>query len=168
MQYNILVTGPPASGKSTLIQDLIKSKKVFGILTPEVRKDGERWGFKVIDIKTGKEGILASIEIRPHMVSKYGVDVAELDRIALPAIEAGIKTKDSTIVVDEIGQMEMHSEKFKKVVLKALDTKRVLATISMKSHDPFIENIKSRSDVKLIYLTRVNYERLEKEIKEEL
>jgi len=71
-------------------------------------------------------------------------------------------------VVDEIGQMEMHSEKFKKVVLKALDTKRVLATISMKSHDPFIENIKSRPDVKLIYLTRVNYERLEKEIKEEL
>ncbi len=43
MQYNILVTGPPASGKSTLIQDLIKGKKVCGILTPEVRKDGERW-----------------------------------------------------------------------------------------------------------------------------
>ena len=129
MKYNILITGPPASGKSTLVQELIKGKKVCGITTPEVRKDGERWGFKVVDIKTGRQGILASIEIKPHVVSKYGIDISDFDRIAIPAIETGIKTKDSAIVIDEIGQMEMHSDNFRKIVLKALATKRVLATI---------------------------------------
>jgi len=168
MKYNILITGPPASGKSTLIQDLIKGKQVCGIITPEIRKDNERWGFKVIDIKTGKEGILASIDIRPHVVSKYGIHVDEFERIAIPAIESGIRTNSAIIVIDEIGSMELFSEKFKRIIEKALDTKRVLATISMKAREPFIQQIKSRKDVKLHYLTRANYERIEKEIKEEL
>lgn len=168
MRYNILITGPPASGKSSLIQSLIKGKTCCGISTPEIRKDHERWGFKVIDIGTGKEGILASVEIKPHVVSKYGVDTEDFEKIAIPALKEGVESKDTIIVIDEIGSMEMFSEKFKKFVEKALDTKRVLATISMKARDPFLEKIKSRKDVKLHYLTRANYERIEKEIKEEL
>jgi len=168
MRYNIIITGPPASGKSTLIQNLIKGKNCCGITTPEVRKDGERWGFKVIDIKSGKEGVLASVEIKPAVVSKYGVAVEDFERVAIPALEEGIRSKSAIIVIDEIGSMELFSEKFKRLVEKALDTKRVLATVSMKAREPFIGKIKSRKDVKLHYLTRANYERIEKEVKEEL
>jgi len=168
MKYNILITGPPASGKSTLIQELTKGKTCCGIVMPEYRKDHERAGFKVVDIRTGREGLLASVDIKPHVVSKYGIDVAGFEKVALPALEAGIKSKNAIIIIDEIGNMELFSEKFKKLIEKALGTKRVLATISMKSRSPFIENIKSRKDVKVHYLTRVNYERVKKEVEEEL
>ena len=168
MKYNILITGPPASGKSTFIQNIIKGKKAHGIFTPEIRKDGERWGFKVVNIRTGHETIMASVAIKPHVISKYGVNMEEFEHVAIPAIEEGIKSADSIIVIDEIGNMELFSEKFKKLVMKALDTKRVLATISSKVKTDFAARIRARPDIKLYYLTRANFERIAKEIKEEL
>lgn len=167
MKQNILITGPPASGKSTFIQEIIKGKKVSGIVTPEIRKDGQRWGFKVVNIKNGRAAIFASVEMKPHVVSKYGVHIEHFEEIAVPAIEEGIKS-NSIIVIDEIGNMELFSDKFRKLVLKALDTKRVLATISLKTKNEFVDKIKSRNDVKVHYLTRANFDRIEKEIKHEL
>lgn len=167
MKQNILLTGPPASGKSTLIRELVRDKEVGGICTPEVRKDGERWGFKVVDIKTGKEAVFASVEIKPAVVSKYGLDLEAFEKIAVPALEWAILNSE-LIVIDEIGSMEIHSEKIKLLIEQALDTKKVLATISFKSKDDFIEKIKQRKDVKLHYLTRINWQRILKEVKAEL
>ncbi len=167
MKQNILISGPPASGKSTLLADAIKGKNVGGIYTPEIRRDGERWGFKVIDLHTGKEAIFASIEIKPAVVSKYGLDVEAFERVAIPAIEWALESAD-IVAIDEIGNMEMHSEKFKQLVEQALDAKKVIATISFRSKDSFIEKVKLRKDVKIHYITTVNWERILKEVKAEL
>jgi nucleoside-triphosphatase len=167
MRYNILISGPPASGKSTLFVEAIKGKNAGGIHTPEIRRDGERWGFKVIDLHTGKEAIFASAEIKPAIVSKYGLDIEAFERVAIPATEWALENADM-VAIDEIGNMEVHSEKFKQLVEQALDAKKVIATISFRSKDPFIEKVKLRKDVKIHYLTRVNWERVLKEIKLEL
>jgi len=167
MKYNILISGPPASGKSTLFAEAIKNKSAGGIHTPEIRRDGERWGFKVIDVKTGKEAIFASIEIKPAVVSKYGIDIEAFEKVAIPAIELALESAD-IVAIDEIGNMEMHSEKFKQLVEQALDAKKVIATISFRSKDAFIEKVKLRRDVKIHYLTHANWERVLKEIKSEL
>jgi nucleoside-triphosphatase len=60
MDEKILITGPPRCGKSTLISRLIKyysvekNYKVYGFLTPEVREKGNRIGFDIMDIASGK------------------------------------------------------------------------------------------------------------------
>ncbi len=167
MKYNILITGPPACGKSTLIRKLIVDKNVGGICTPEVRKDGERWGFKVINLKTGQEAVFASVEIKPAVISKYGVDIEAFDKIAIPALEWAAIDADF-VVIDEIGNMEVHSEKFKQLTEQALDAKKVIATISFKSKNQFIEKVKQRKDVKIYYLTKINGERILNEIRAEL
>lgn len=167
MKQNILISGPPASGKSTLLADAIKGKNIGGIHTPEIRRDGERWGFKVIDLHTGKEAIFASVEIKPAVVSKYGLDVEAFERIAVPAINWAMESADF-VAIDEIGNMEMQSDKFKQLVEQALDAKKVVATISFRSKDVFIEKVKLRKDVKIHYITRANWERILKEIKSEL
>ncbi|MGB9675030.1 MAG: nucleoside-triphosphatase [Candidatus Nanoarchaeia archaeon] len=167
MKKNILIAGPPASGKSTLIQKVIRGKNYGGIITPEIRKDGERWGFKVIDLHTEKESVFASVEMRPAVVSRYGLDIELFEKIALPALEWAISNADF-IIIDEIGLMECRSEKFKALVEQALDSKKVIATISFKSKDPFIEYVKARKDVKLFYLTKINFNRILQEVEAEI
>ena len=167
MEYNILITGKPGSRKSTLIHKLIRGKKFGGIATPDVRKGKTRFGFKVVDLKTGKEGILASVEIKPAVVSKYGVDVAGFEQIAIPAIEDAIEKTD-LVVIDEIGKMECFSKKFKEVTERALDAKKVLASISLKSQDSFILKIKRRSDCRLFYLTKETFDHVYREVLKEM
>lgn len=55
---NIFITGNPGCGKSTLIKKLLEGiagKKVSGMITPEIRVDGVREGFKIIDLASGKD-----------------------------------------------------------------------------------------------------------------
>lgn len=63
---------------------------------------------------------------------------------------------DELIIIDEIGKMEVFSEKFKEKVLDCLNSKKiVLATISIGG-DKFISNIKRRDDIILFEITKEN------------
>ena len=58
----ILITGPPRCGKSTLISKLTThyeklGREIRGFLTPEIKHDGKRIGFDVLDIETNKKCI---------------------------------------------------------------------------------------------------------------
>jgi nucleoside-triphosphatase len=176
MIKNILVTGFPGCGKTSLIKEILKELKIpaKGFFTEEIRKGGERIGFKIVTL-SGKEGILAEKGFKsPYRVSKYGVVLKDLEEIGVKEIEEGLKG-DFLIVVDEIGKMELFSEKFREVILKALDSKnKILGTIMFTPYrihsgaglkeNPFCDKIKQRNDTKVFYLTRENREKVKKEI----
>jgi len=152
---NILLTGRPGIGKTTLIKKLINSLPLSkdGFYTEEIRKGKERIGFSLITLD-GKKSILASVKIKsPYRVGKYRVDVDSFEKVGVEAIKKAIPTKQ-LIIVDEIGKMELFSKKFRDIVIQALNTGRVLATIK-KGRTGFIDKIKSRRDVKLL---EVNFE----------
>ncbi len=149
---NILLTGPPGCGKTTIIKDVLarlKSVKAGGFHTSEIREKGARKGFKITSLD-GREAVLAQIDFKgPQRVSKYGVSIENLEKIGLKAINDAIQDAD-IIVIDEIGKMELFSEKVRGAILKALDSpKRVLGTIMM-ADNPFADKIKERKDVKVI------------------
>ncbi|MGD2247682.1 MAG: NTPase [Candidatus Methanofastidiosia archaeon] len=158
---NILITGKPGIGKTTLIQNIVQScDNVAGFYTKEIRKNGQRVGF-AIKTMDGKTGVLAHIDIdSPVSVSKYKVNIPAIENICVPSINfsAGV------IVIDEIGKMELYSESFKDIVLKALDTKNVVATIMERSH-PFCNTIKKRKDTILYGVTKENRDELVDTIK---
>ena len=156
---NILITGNPGVGKTTLIQNIISKLNISagGFYTAEVRdENGKRWGFKIISLD-GREDVLASVElISQRRVSKYGVDVAAVDRIGVTAIRDAL-SRDDIVVIDEIGRMELASKQFRDVVMEALDSaKPVLGTIAIKDTS-FAKKLKERQDTRVIKLTRVNF-----------
>lgn len=157
MVKNILITGKPGCGKTSLIREIIQELNLNagGFFTQEIRERGVRRGFKIITLN-GKEGILADVTITsPYRVSKYKVNIKDLEKIGVKSILEALK-KNKIIIIDEIGKMEMFSEKFKKAVISALSSKNlVLGTIKLMP-DSFTTKIKTRSDTKIFHLTLEN------------
>ncbi len=147
---NIFVTGPPRSGKSTLIEKVVQivNRPVTGFFTRELRERGKRVGFS-IDTLEGKTGVLAHQNIRSKFrVGKYGVNLQDLDQIAVPSMLPS--TPGQIVVVDEIGKMECFSRLFKETLVKILSSdNQVIGSIAMKG-DHFIQSIKKRDDVSLV------------------
>jgi len=154
---NIFITGNPRCGKSTLIQkvlDEISDKKVSGIITPEIRINDVRQGFKIIDLASRKEEVLASVNIkRGPGVSRYRVNIEGIDTIMDKFLES--YEKSEYVVIDEIGMMEFYSRKFRETIQMVLDSeKTVLATLSKR----FVEKYKDKGQV--YFLTRENFEKI--------
>ena len=150
---NILLTGPPRSGKSTLIEKVVKKIKrpATGFLTRELREKDKRVGF-LIETIAGKTGILAHENIKSNCrVGKYKVNLQDLEQIAVPSILPS--SSDQIVVVDEIGKMECFSRLFRETLLRVLSSEnQVIGSIALKG-DRFIQNIKNRDDVALVSIT---------------
>jgi nucleoside-triphosphatase len=163
---NIFVTGRPRIGKTTLILKVLKelNLKANGFYTKEIREGTLRLGFAITNLK-GETKTFAHVNFSGnYRVGKYKVDIAALEEIGVKVIEEGI-SKKQLIIIDEIGKMELYSDKFQKAVIKALDSKSpVLGTIT-KSQLPFVKKMKSRKDVKLLEMTEENRDKLVDTIK---
>lgn len=152
---NIFVTGNPRSGKSTLIQKLldeISDKKVSGFVTPEIKINDVRQGFKIIDLVSKEEEVLASLNIKHGpSVSRYKVNVEGIDSI----MDKFLENYESSeyVIIDEIGMMEFYSKKFRETVRMVLSSdKKVVATLSKK----FVKEYKDKGQI--YTLTRENFD----------
>jgi nucleoside-triphosphatase len=164
---NILITGLPGIGKTTLIKRLAETLKGFhpvGFYTAEIREGGMRQGFELISFD-GRRSLLSHVSIRsPFRVSRYGVDIKRFEDFldTLKLAEQGTRL----VIIDEIGKMECYSEKFTALMRGLLDSGRpMLATAALKGGG-FISGVKEREDVKLFEVTPVNRDSLVESIAE--
>ncbi len=164
-----LITGKPGVGKTTLVQKIIermRSVNMAGFCTAEIRGMGSRLGFELQGLN-GESRTLAHVEIdSQHRVGRYGVDTNGFEEF-LAALDL-LNPDVELIVIDEIGKMELFSDRFQSFVCTALNSdKQVLASISLKGNE-FIRKIKQRLDIHLLEVTHDNRDRLPEAIMEEL
>lgn len=162
---NVLITGLPGCGKSTLVTRVVDSLRaggvrVGGISTPEFRgAGGLRGGFLIHDIATGAERIMAAADLPSRIqVGRYGVDGEAIRAVGVSAINQAVVTAD-IVVIDEIGKMELAVPEFASSVVAAFDSaKPVLGTIGLYLTSPFAAAVKNRPDVTMLTLRRGDQE----------
>lgn len=155
MTANILVAGPPRSGKTTVIQR-VKERledqgyKAGGIYCPELRSNGDRVGFEIVDVMTDESQILAHVDQEEGpQVGKYRVNVANVDMVCASAFPRAFDHADF-LIVDEIAPMEVYSDEFVEQVRRALDADLPLvAAIHYRSTEGFIGEVKGRDDTEV-------------------
>ena len=168
------ITGLPRSGKSAVMEKVLsmlveeRTKEIIlrggqdtavvgGMRTEPIVENGERLGYKVIDIVSGVEAIMAhkSIDSRLRVLG-YGIDIEALETVAIPAIEYA-RDECEVIVIDEIGKFTVESENFVNVVRSALEVdKPTLLTLHKKSRHPLLQDIRRRDDGRILEVTPVN------------
>jgi len=165
MMKNILLTGRPGCGKTTLIKRVVEELALpaGGFYTEEIRQGRERVGFKIITLSS-KEAVFAHVDFRTSQrLGKYGLDLVALETIGVEALRTAVRER-RLVVIDEIGPMEIRSASFRDVVNDALDADaRILATITARSFR-FTDAIKERRDVTVIKVQRENREQLVSEL----
>ena len=162
----LLLTGNPGVGKTTVLIKIVDSLKaegisVGGMISREAREGNARVGFEIIDLTNNKHGWLAHVTQRTGpQVGKYHVNLEDLENIGATAISEAAEKCD-VIAIDEIGPMELFSQKFKQAVKQALESKKlVLAVVHAKARDQLINEVKQREDAEIFTVTLANRDSL--------
>lgn len=159
MALRIAVTGSPGVGKSTLVQKAAEASrvKVGGVLARDKRIKDRRAGFELLDLGSGRTGMLADETGNGPQLGKYRVRLDDLDQIGAKAIEDALKS--DLIVVDEVGPMELSSRRFISAVEKAIASdKPMLVVLHQWSMHPLAKKI--RKNFRVLTVTKENRDSL--------
>jgi len=124
-----------------------------------------RVGFEILDLGSGRRGWLAHVnqKVGPR-VGRYRVNLKDLDDIGANAIVDAVENFD-VVAIDEIGPMELFSERFRDAVKRAVECgKVVVGVVHWKVRDRLIEEVKNREDTEIIVVTYENRDNLHEAI----
>lgn len=147
---NLLITGKPRSGKTTLakaIAQRLKDLKLGGFYTEEILSGRRRVGFEAVGF-SGARARLAHVEFESSFsVGRYGVALSDFDQFLQREIREAQGV--DLFMIDEIGKMECYSRTFVRLVSSILEGEMPLcATVSLTG-EGFIEDVKRREDVRI-------------------
>jgi len=120
----VVATGATDSGKTTTMEAVVdeikrRQRRVVGFLQPGIWRDGAKRGFRIRDVASGEEALLATEvgEGQGNLCTRYRFEEAgfALARRALEHASAG-----DLVVIDELGPLELRGQGHMATVRRAL------------------------------------------------
>jgi nucleoside-triphosphatase len=131
-----------------------RRRRVAGFYTEEIRAGRDRVGFRIVTLD-GRDAVLAHVDRHgPPRVGKYGVDLAAIEAVAVPALTP--RPSVGVYLVDEIGKMECLSPAFVAAMRALLDSRAAVVATVAERGGGFIAEVKRRPDAETWPLTRAN------------
>lgn len=157
---NIFLTGKKRSGKSTMINNILNELDInySGYRTLPYYINNEARGFYLngyvdcvgnnspISIKIGEEKCIPIIE--------------SFDVVGASILEKSIECSNTKLILlDEIGRLESNAYTFKKRIVEALDSEKVVLGVLQKAENEFLIDIIKREDTVVFDIDNLtNYE----------
>tara|TARA_B100001250_G_scaffold198824_1_gene170595 strand:+ start:132 stop:689 length:558 start_codon:yes stop_codon:yes gene_type:complete len=165
---NVLISGNIDIGKTSLVKKIYElllenkcNKNIMGgFYTTEVlNKEGDRIGFDIINLNNIGKIKFARKNIKStYMIDGYGLSMSPFNYMITTLNNNNKKIH----IIDEIGQMQILSSKFKSYVLTKLNDPDIIVFGSIKlseeSSSDFVKEIHSRNDTLIINITEENRE----------
>lgn len=154
---NILIDGLPRVGKTTAVQRVLSLAKVRcgGFFSAAVSKQFYT-NFRLVSVQ-GPHRSVSSQELlrRFDIPGVIGFNLEDLENFGVPAVLHALETCD-VVVIDQLGTLEVSSEKFRRVVDRVLNSDKVCLATVTSSNVPYIEAIRKRPDVSIYEINRSN------------
>jgi len=165
----VLLTGPPAVGKTTACIKLAQllGGDVEGFYTEEVVEGRQRSGFDIVTINQAnkqKRAVLArkNSHVKGPKVGPYTVHLQDFESVAMPCLNSVDDTK--ILIIDEIGKMESKSTKFSAAIRKVFNefSGTIVATIPKPAANPLplVEEVKCFPNTEIITVNKENRDAL--------
>jgi len=156
---NLLLTGPPGCGKTTVVKRSVEQLgrlRIAGFYTGELRDAGRRTGFEAVGLGTGRTVLLAGVRSKCRIrVGRYGVELPQFEGLLAAEFRRPLVDVDLA-VIDEIGKMECYSSLFVEIVRDLLDGPvPLLATVAQEGAG-LIRDVNGRANVELLTVTVAN------------
>ncbi|XP_059163718.1 cancer-related nucleoside-triphosphatase homolog [Physella acuta] len=170
-----LITGSPGIGKTSLIKKIVEALKTkqircSGFFTEEIRSGGLRIGFDVVTLDNQRSALArinndadnTTVRTREYKVGQYTVNLTSFEQTALITLQPPAKDQHSTFlyIVDEVGKMELFSQRFVQAVQKLMSVPNaiMIATIPVARGKTIalVEELKKKPNSQLFEVTHQN------------
>lgn len=94
----------------------------------------------------------------PLQYGRYGVNPEALT-LTVTALDAAMH-QGALVVIDEIGPLQLLSDRFRDAVLRCADSQARLVATLCQSADPFLAALRNRPGLRVVEVTRANRQHL--------
>jgi len=171
---NLFLTGKIRTGKSTILKEAIRpfEFRAGGFFVQRVLTKKETYGFRLVDFS--KEPYLPNLQIdKLHNHSDFFILKGQDSRVDYEIfLKVGVFSltnawKDKNLILmDELGVIEANIPGFTDIVRQTLDKDIPVLGVLKKKPNPFLDQIRARTDVQIIDLDELEADLARTKIKE--
>ena len=162
LRRHLFLTGDKQVGKSTLLRQLIESRKLAcaGFETRAFYLDGERRGFTLhgrVEMPPYENDCICCARIE----EKRSVPVLPVfEENGVKILKESLESSAQFILMDELGRLEREAGTFIEQVYACLDSQKRVLGVLQKCSSAHVEAISKRKDVTVITVTPQNRDAL--------